>query len=237
VFRSLHRMVSMTPSDSETFEQIRASFESSWGRLVEVVQARRAAPRDDVISHLVTHESPAFTDEQVEMMTMNVILGASHTTSSLLAQILIHLDDDPALRERLRNDLGLLPKAVEEFLRLKAVSISIGRTATRDIEVEGAPIKRGDRVLLAFAAANHDPARYADPTAFDLERGAAQHLGMGVGSHFCLGAWLAKSIVVNTLEVLFERLDHLAVDHDHVVVSPEVSNAYALEHVPATVVR
>jgi cytochrome P450 len=235
MFRDLHRMVSMTPSSPEEFDRIRASFESSWGRLVEIVEARRAEPRNDVISHLVEHPE-SFTDEEVEMMTLNVILGALHTTSSLLAQIIIHLDLDPELRKRLRDHPDLIPAAIEEFLRLKAVTITLARTATRDVDIDGVSIKKGDRILMSFAAANHDPAKYPHPESFDLRRGAAQHLGLGVGSHFCLGAWLAKAMAASVVRQLLDRTDRIAVDHQRIVVSPEVSNAYSLEQVPARAV-
>ena len=92
-------------------------------------------------------------------------------------------------------------------------------------------------MLIAFAAANYNPDKYPNPTAFELERGSAQQLGMGVGTHFCLGAWLARSIMVITLHELLTRVDHIEIERGGIVVSSGVSNAYALEHVPAKVVR
>ena len=75
-------------------------------------------------------------------------------------------------------------------------------------------IKEGERLMLAFPSANLDPAKYPNPGQFDLERGAAQQLGMGVGTHFCLGAWLAKSISAMTLRELLRRCPNFSVDHE-----------------------
>jgi cytochrome P450 len=236
LFKHMHQMIGSTAATGARFEEVRAQFWDSWSELSGQVKARRAEPRADVISALVTMTDPTFTDEQVEMMVLNVILGSSHTTASLLGQIVVHLADDEVLRERLRSNPELLPKAVDEFLRLKAVSIGVARTVTRDIEVEGVQLHRGDRVLMLFAGANHDPAKYADPTSFDLERGSAQHLAMGVGSHFCLGAWLAKAIVARTLRELLARVQRLDVDEEHVELAPEISNTFSYEHIPVVAV-
>ncbi len=233
-FRTMHRMIST--SGGADFEHTKRTFESSWSVLEGVVGDRRSDPRDDVISALLANEAPAFTDEQVEMMVLNVILGAFHTTSSLMTQVLIHLEDDVELRELLRSNPDDVPKAIDEFLRLKAVAIAIARTATRDIEIGGVHIAQGDRVLIALASANHDPDRYADPTTFDLVRGSRQHLGMGVGTHFCLGAWLATSMIAPTVRTMLDRIDHFHFDLDRLELAPEISTAFAIEHAPATVV-
>lgn len=233
LFRTMHQMVGTI---GPNFDQVKMAFEGSWSQLANLVRSRRDAPGDDIISALVTNRDPEFTNEEVEMMTLNVILGAFHTTSSLLAQVIMHLDQDPALRDLLRERPELIPKAVDEFLRLKAVTIALARTATRDVEIEGVSIKQGDRLLLSFASANHDPVKYANPTEFDLERGAAQQLGMGVGTHFCLGAWLAKSITGTTIQAILDRTDHLAVDHDRVVLAGDITNTFGIEHVPARAV-
>lgn len=236
VFHDMHRMISTTVADPDEFQALKADFESSWQYIDGLVKERRANPKGDVVSALVTHTDPVFTDQQVEMMVLNVILGAFHTTSSLMSQVILHLDEDPDLRQYIRDNPDKMTKIVDEFLRLKAVSMQLARTATRDVEIKGAQIKKGDRVLIAFAGANYDPEKYPNPTEFDIERGAAQHLAMGVGTHFCLGAWLAKKIVGTTIIELYNQVETLAVDHDGVVLAAEISNAYGIEHLPVTVV-
>jgi cytochrome P450 len=230
-FDSLHHMISMgSHGDDEVGEE----FRSSWASIEQVVIDRRAIPRDDVISALVRWE-PAFTNEQVHMMILNVALGANDTTKSLLAQALIYVDEHPEVRRHLAAHPDDIRPAVEEFLRLIGVAMGPCRTATRDVEIDGILIKENERVMLSFPSANHDPTKYPHPEEFDLARGAAQHLGMGVGTHFCLGAWLAKAISAETIRQLVTRCPNLSVDQDAVVIAPNRSALTALERTPAHV--
>ena len=234
-FTKMFWMVSYSGDSTDEFNEIKAEFTEAWQVVVDTVADRRANPRDDVISHLAQFTNPVFSDEEIQMMTLNVILGAADTTVSLLAQAIIYLDQHPELRDKLAADHSLIRPAVEEFLRLFVVATGPARTATKDIEIGEVTIHQGDRLLLLFSAANHDPARYRDPYDFDLGRGAAQHLGMGVGSHFCLGAWLAKAIASTAIRELLVHVPELRVDHDHVVSAPDISSLNHWEHVPASV--
>ena len=234
-FKKMFFMVSYSGDSKEDFDAIESDFTAAWQSVVDTVADRRANPRADVISHLTQFTTPAFTDEQVQMMTLNVILGAADTTGSLLAQAIMYLDQHRELRDKLAADHSLIRPAVEEFLRLFMVATGPARTATRDIVIGGASIRTGDRILLLFSAANHDPARYRDPYEFDLERGAGQHLAMGVGTHFCLGAWLAKAIATTTLRELITQAPDYHVDQGNVECAPDVSSLNHWEHVPALV--
>lgn len=209
--REVERIVSYAGND---LESVKGRFEGAWAQILEIVQAKRVDPGDDVISHLVRRTSPAFTDEEVQMMTLNVILGSSDTTSTLISQAIAYMDQHPEVRARLAANPDLLIPAIDEFLRLISPAMNVGRTATRDYEVDGVTIREGDRIMLSWTAANHDPERYPNPYEFDLERGAKQHLGMGVGAHFCLGRWMATSIAARTLEELFRRAPNYHVDLD-----------------------
>jgi cytochrome P450 len=193
-------------------DDVRHRFEAAWELVCSTVADRRQAPRADVISHLARHSDPAFTDEEIRSMTLNVVLGSSDTTSALIGQAVMFLQEHPDVRARLAGDPDLIRPAVEEFLRLFAVTMGPGRTVTTDIEVEGVTLRKGDRIMLAYAAANHDPAKYPDPYGFDLDRGSALHLAMGVGTHFCLGAHLAKATAEIALRKLFERVPDFGAD-------------------------
>jgi cytochrome P450 len=234
-FKKMFWMVSYSgPSESE-FRDIETQFNDAWQIVVDTVADRRANPRDDVISALTQNTTPVFSDEDVQMMTLNVILGAADTTAALLAQSIMYLDADRALRDKLSADHSLIRPAIEEFLRLFMVATGPARTATKDIEIGDVTIREGDRILLLFSAANHDPARYPDPTTFDLDRGASLHLAMGVGSHFCLGAWLAKAIGETSLRQLLVRAPNFSVDRSNAHSAPDVSSLNHWEHVPALV--
>lgn len=230
-FDSLHHMITM---GSHGDDEVGQEFRESWAYIEQVVIDRRAAPRDDVISALTQWE-PAFTDAQIHMMILNVALGANDTTKSLLAQALVYTDEHPELRQQFAEHPELIRPAVEEFLRLMGVAMGPCRTATRDVEIGGVLIKKNERVMLSFPSANHDPVKYPHPREFDIERGAAQHLGMGVGTHFCLGAWLAKSISAETIRQLVTRCPNLVVDQDAVVIGANRSSLTALERTPAHV--
>jgi cytochrome P450 len=211
-FRSLALMVSYSGERDATYEAIASAFQASWQTVVDTVADRRARPRGDVISHLTRWEKPRFTDEQIQMMTLNIVLGSADTTSSLLGQVLMYLYEHPDVRERLRDNPDLIRPAIEEFLRLFAVGMGAGRTVIKDLEVEGVTLKAGDRVWLSQAAANKDPKQYPDPYTFDLGRAGKRHLSMGVGTHFCLGAHLAKAISETVLSVFLNRVHEFTVD-------------------------
>lgn len=198
------------PADKEVFDQ-------AWRHIAEAVVKRRDERRDDVVSHLVQLRNPEFTNAEIEQMTYNVILGAHHTTMGLSAQTFIYLDTHPDVRRELTANPEKIRAAVEEFLRLFVVALGVSRTVTREVEIDGVTLKVGDRVMLALGAANHDPAKYPNPAEFDLERGSAQQVGMGYGTHFCLGSHLAKSIMAATILAVLRRLPDYRVDHENIV--------------------
>ncbi|MFV0307484.1 MAG: cytochrome P450 [Desertimonas sp.] len=230
-FDSFHEMIIYGSTGGD---EIGDEFKRSWAYVEQVVTDRRQEPRDDVITGLTQWE-PAFTDEQIHMMILNVALGANDTTKSLLAQALVYVDEHPEVRDRLVEHPEEIRPAVEEFLRLISVATGPCRTATRDVEIGGVTIKKNEMVMLAFPSANHDPAKYPNPRQFDLDRGAAQHLGMGVGTHFCLGAWLAKAISAETIRQLFTRCPNLTVDRNAVEIGPDRAALTALVRTPAHV--
>lgn len=225
----------MVSHGSDGGDEVSGEFEWAWSHIVRTVDEHRANPTDDIVSALVTHDDPPFTDEQIHMMILNISLGSNDTTKSLVAQALIYIDEQPQLRARLAADPELVRPAVDEFLRLLPVAMGPARTATRDVEIDGLLIRRNERVMLAFPSANHDPAKYPDPRSFDLDRGSAQHLGMGVGAHFCLGAWLAKAIAGTTIRELLSRCPNYAVDHANLVYGANRSSLTSLPAAPAVV--
>jgi cytochrome P450 len=234
-FKAMFWMVSYTGESQSEFDEVKATFDEAWQTVVSTVADRRAHPRNDVISHLAQWDRPRFSDEEIQMMTLNVILGAADTTSALLGQAIMFLDQHPEVRKQLSADHSLIRPAVEEFLRLFAVATGPARTVTKDIDVDGVTMKVGDRLLLSYVGANHDPDRYPNPYEFDLNRGAALHLAMGVGSHFCLGAWLAKSTAEISIRELLVRVPDFRVDSEHAESNEDKNALNHWEHIPASV--
>jgi cytochrome P450 len=115
----------------------------------------------------------------------------------------------PEIPETLRAHPERIPKAVEELLRLDGSFIAIARTATRDTELGGRQIRKGDKVLLYWASAGHDAAEFAAPETFDLNRATNRHLAFGAGPHRCIGSNLARQTLRIALEELVRRLDDI----------------------------
>ncbi len=116
---------------------------------------------------------------------------------------------EPAIPARLRARPELLPEAAEELLRLDAPFVFIARTARRDTEIGGRPIKEGERVLISWASANRDEEQFACPADFDPERTSNRHITFGAGPHRCAGSNLARLNVRVALEQILARLSDL----------------------------
>jgi cytochrome P450 len=111
----------------------------------------------------------------------------------------------PEERQKLIDDPALIPSAVEEMIRLVSPVQSFGRTATRDTELRGTKLSKGDTVLMIYPAANSDPEVFEKPEVFDVERNP-HHLGFGIGNHFCMGANLARMEMRVTFAEVLRRL-------------------------------
>lgn len=174
--------------------------------LRDLVDARRAHPQDDLISHLIDAEEEGDRLTAPEMMAAiaTIFTAAGTTTERMISSglfiLLTHSDQFNALRD----DRSLMDGALEEILRFHHPdqSTSTNRRATQDVELQGKVIKAGDSVRVSLGAANRDPARFPDPDRFDIRRSDNKHLSFGNGIHFCLGSALARS----ETEVMFNRV-------------------------------
>ncbi|MHA6615909.1 cytochrome P450 [Pseudonocardia sp. DLS-67] len=142
-----------------------------------------------------------------------LLFGGIETTEGMILNLLWHLLRDPAQLAAVRDDLDLLPNAVEESLRLEPAAAVVDRYATRDIEVAGAAIRRGDPVSVSLAGANRDPATFPDPDAFDVRRAnARQHLAFAHGPHFCPAMDLARLETMIGVRTVLVELPGLALE-------------------------
>lgn len=204
--------------------------------LYETIAARRAAPRDDMISYLVGCEvdGRAVTDDEVKDMAYLVIQGGFDTTGSAISNALLHLSRDTALRQRLIDEPELMSTAVEEFLRFEAPQLALARTALEDVELGGRQIKAGDKVLLVWASANRDEQWFGDPDTIDLERFPNRHMTFGLGAHRCLGSTLARAQIRIALTAVLRRLPDYHVDETQATRPETVGIAYGMYAMPAT---
>jgi cytochrome P450 len=175
-------------------------------------EERRAAPRDDLISGLLQAEDAGDTLNEQELFSMVVLLivAGHETTVNLIGNATAALLRHPEQRAALEADPGLVPRAVEELLRYDgSVERALNRWAAVDVDLGGQTIRRGDTVIVILGSANRDAARFAHPDELDLEREDVKHVAFGRGSHYCLGAPLARLEAEIALATLLRRLPGL----------------------------
>ena len=155
--------------------------------------------------------------DQIVSNAAVLLFGGIETTEGMIANAALHLLMPEHAREleRVRSDPELLDPAIEESLRLEPAAAVIDRYATAGVRVGGAEIGDGELVRISLAAANRDPAVFADPDRFDLDRGGARrHLAFAQGPHVCVGVHLARLEARTALALLLERLPGLRLDPD-----------------------
>ncbi|MCC6647471.1 MAG: cytochrome P450 [Polyangiaceae bacterium] len=236
-------------TDSEDPALIAASeaFAEYVGHLMPLIEERRLAPREDLISILtgaydegaldggtnaVKGEDELTSDELLMFLCILLVAG-NETTRNALSGGLKVFSEHPAERERLIANPALLDTAVDEVLRFVTPVLTFSRTVTRDHELRGKQLKEGDRVVLLYQSANRDPRVFDAPDEFRIDRDPNPHVAFGIGPHFCLGANLARLELKVVFEKLFNRLRDIRVRegapldrHDHTLV-------LALRHLPA----
>ena len=171
------------------------------------VNDRKANPRDDLITRLLQSEVDGQPVPDTHVVgTCNLILIAGiDTTWSSIGAALWHLARNPSDRARLVADPGLIPTAVEELLRAYS-PVTMARVVTADTEVNGCPMKKGDRVLMSFPAANRDPEVFPDADRVVIDRARNRHVAFGVGIHRCAGSNLARMEMQIALETWLDRI-------------------------------
>jgi cytochrome P450 len=179
-------------------------------KAAELVAERRAAPLDpaeDMFSGLLVahHDGELLDDETIAAVGWQMISAGHSTTTRSLAVAIHRLATHPDEQARLREDRSLIPAAVEELLRIGPPLHLLGRTVTRDVELDGVALPAGELVGLGFAAGNLDETAFPDATVCDLARKPNRHLTFGIGPHICIGAPLARLELRVVLDELLDR--------------------------------
>ena len=210
-----HATSSYEPTDERYLSAI-AHQPDMWGELRDFAQFRRENPADDVTTALVSSplDGRLLNDDEITAIMWNLVAGGLDTTTSLVSWGLHHLGTHPDDRARLIENPSLIPAAVEEFLRFYSPSETLTRTATRDVDLGGRQVKRGDIVLISWVTANHDPAVFDDPGEIRIERQANKHLAFGLGGHRCIGSSIARIESEFMLRDVLARIGDYEIDLD-----------------------
>lgn len=184
------------------------------GYLMQLLRDREAAPGDDLLSGLT--QADLTLREGADFANLLVSAG-TETVARLLGWAAVVLDDNPAERAVLVEDPGVIPNAVEELLRYEAPSPVQGRWTSRPVELHGATVPAGSKVLLLTGSAGRDERAYPEPDRFDVRRRFDHHVSFGFGIHFCLGASLARLEGRVAIEEALRRHPTWQVDHERAV--------------------
>jgi cholest-4-en-3-one 26-monooxygenase len=151
-------------------------------------------PADDLATALINAEveEHRLTETEFNFFFLLLIIAGNETTRTVTTNGMLALVDHPAQLQDLRDDMSLLPSAVEEILRYAPAVHSFRRTATTDVELRGQHIRENDKLMLWYPSANRDEEVFTEPDRFDIRRNPNEHLAFGIGEHFCLGANLAR---------------------------------------------
>jgi len=181
-------------SGREGFEPPRRAMRALAAYFEPMLAERRRSPRDDLLSAMLAAEDAGdrLTGDELVALAALLLAAGHETTTNLIGNAVMLLLRHPGERRRLQDDLGLLPSAVEECLRVEPPVQLTDRAVVAPTELAGVPLQPGRLVVALLAAANRDPEQFPDPDRFDVGRTENDHLSFGYGTHFCLGASLAR---------------------------------------------
>jgi len=197
-------------------EELNAVILDFFNYFTELTADRRANPTEDLASAIANAKLNGEYLNDVDCLSYYVIVAsAGHdTTSAAISGGLLALTENQDQLARLKADMSLMPLATEEIIRWSAPVKEFMRTATRDTEVRGVPIKEGESVLLSYVSANRDEEIFENADKFDVGRDPNKHLSFGYGVHFCLGAALARMEINSFFTELIPRLESIELAGD-----------------------
>jgi hypothetical protein len=202
--------------------------------LREIIAQRRRQPRADLISALIAAEEQGqvLSEDEILSTSMLLLIAGNETTTNLIGNGVLALLRHPDQLQRLRDDPSLIRSAVEELLRYAGPVQGTARVATEDVEIGGRRIAAGQLVFALLAAANRDPAQFANPDHLDIGRQPNPHVAFGDGIHFCLGAPLARAEAQEAISGLLQQFPALALDGE-----PEWGGTFVIRGVRSLPIR
>ena len=213
-------------------EGITAVFEFA-GACSHLYESKKECPADDVMSQWIDTEregldSLPFSLDQIISDCLLLLDGGAETTRTVIARTLVELAKDEDIWNDLKQSSDL-STAVEEFIRFVTPIHNMCRVATENVQIDGVTIKEGDQVVLMYSSANRDPSHFDDPEILKVNRTPNHHLSFGHGTHFCLGASLARLEIKIFFEEFLNRFKNLSLDMSEPPVEMPNSFVYGLK--------
>ena len=199
----------------------------------ELYTDKQGCPAGDLMSRWIEVESDSgglvggspFGLDQIVSDSLLLLDGGAETTRTVIARTLLDLADRPEAWAALRAGADI-ETAVEEFIRWVTPIHNMCRTATAEVELAGQAVRRGQQLVMMYPSANRDPAHFRDPETYDVTRSPNHHIAFGFGTHFCLGAALARL----EIQIFFERLLQRVARIERIEGSPQVEMPNAFVH-------
>ncbi len=243
---------SATDPDDPAFQAAADAFGEYATMCTELIERRRAQPEEDLISILTQafdegalarddrggaalddgDETP-LTDDELIMFLVLIVVAGNETTRNALTGGLLAFSRFPEQKQRVIDDPSLWDTAVDELIRYVSPVISFSRTVTQDHTYNGVDFKAGDTVFMLYQSANRDEDVFDRPDELIVDRNPNPHVAFGIGTHYCLGANLARAEVRVVFEELFKRLGDIRVPDGTVPQRGNSSLVLSLEHLPA----
>ncbi|MCV7166008.1 cytochrome P450 [Mycobacterium stomatepiae] len=183
--------------------------------LMDAITQRRRSPSDDLISGLILAQEDtekSLTDREILGVVGQLVIAGFETSAGGIGFALYKLCEDRELLNRVRSDLSLVPKVVEESLRRLTPARGIVRRVKKDVEIRGHQIPKGTNLFLLVQSANNDDSEFEDPAKFNIDRDAAEmrkSVHFGLGPHNCIGKWVARLDMRVAIETAITRLPNL----------------------------
>jgi cytochrome P450 len=214
VYANLFHSVMAVPQDSPEYAEAIAEVPAMMQGVLEFAASRRAEAHDDLTSFLIQFEfeGKRLDDAQLLNILWNLIAGGVDTTTSQTALTLLHLGTHPEVRLQLIEHPELYRTATDEFLRYFSVNQQLSRTVARDVVLGGQQLRRNDRVIVSWLAANHDEHEFDRPDQIVLDRAPNRHVAFGLGPHRCIGSHLARLMSEVMVRAVLDRIPDYRVD-------------------------
>lgn len=216
-FRIWSHAVIASPETPEEIKETEKQLSEFITYLQYLVDIKRKEPKEDLVSALILAESEGhkLSARELYSMIMLLIVAGHETTVNLITNTVLALLENPNQLQLLKDNPKLIDSAIEEGLRYYSpVEVTTARWATEPFQIHDQTIEKGDMVVIALASANRDETVFENPEIFDITRENNRHIAFGHGSHFCLGAPLARLEAKIAITTLFNRMPELQIKGD-----------------------